>query len=66
MKAAIVRAEETVELSPTGELIRIAVYRFTLDALGPFEVRLPLTEDTEENLRTAIERKEKMLTNFVK
>jgi len=61
MKARIVGARETVELSPAGELVRIAVYNFTLDGLGPFEHRVPVTEDIPEKLKEAIRKKEDLI-----
>ena len=61
MKKRIVGARETVELSPTGELVRIAVYNYTLDDLGPFEYRVAVTLDTPEALKEHIRKKEELL-----
>lgn len=66
MERKIVGADETVRLTPKGELERIAVYRFTLDALGPFTHEVPVKEDTAEKLREAMEQKEKILLEGVK
>lgn len=66
MEKKIVGAEETIEMTPAGELRRLAVYRFTLDALGPFEHRIPVTEDTTEHLKETIRRKEQILEESVK
>jgi len=62
----LVSSEETTELGPGGELIRYVVYRYTLQGYGPFEVRLPLTEDTEENIKEAILERAKKLNLFKK
>ena len=61
MKKRIVGARETVELSPTGELVRIAVYNYTLDDLGPFEYRVPVALDTPEGLKEHLRNKEALL-----
>jgi len=66
MKRRIIGAKETVELSPTGQLIRIAVYNYTLDDLGPFEYRVPVAMDTPEALKEAIRKKEELLGEATK
>jgi len=53
----IMRAEETVELSATGELLRKAVYRYTVDGLGPFEVRVDVIDDLPAKIRAIIDKK---------
>lgn len=53
----IMRAEETVELSATGELLRKAVYRYTIDGMGPFEVRVDLIDDVPDKIRAIIDKK---------
>lgn len=61
MRKKIVGARETVELDPAGNLVRIAVYDFTLDDLGPFVYQVPKKEDTREGLITAIKAKEEIV-----
>jgi len=61
MKKRIVGADETVVFTPAGELQRIAVYRYTLDDLGPFEYRVPVERDTVEGLKEAMRKKEEII-----
>jgi len=46
---------ETVQLTPQGTLQRIRVYKYMLDDLGPFTHQVPVEEDTQEKLETAIQ-----------
>jgi len=64
MKRMLVEGtRETTELTPAGTLVRVAVYRYTLDGLGPFEYRVAVEEDTPEKLVEAIEKKEEILSS---
>jgi len=66
LDVVLVRSEETTELGPGGELIRFAVYRYTLQGFGPFEIKLSLLDDTEENIKNAIIERAKKLKLFKK
>ena len=66
LDVVLVRSEETTELGPGGELVRFVIYRYTLSGYGPFEIKLPLTEDTEENIKNAIIERAKKLELFKK
>jgi len=65
LEVQLTRAEETVKLDPTGEVGRISVYRYTLGGFGPFEIRLPLEQDTDENIVAAMTQKARRLKRFM-
>lgn len=56
---------ERVELTTTGVLQRLAVYKFMLDDYGPFEYAVPKEEDTVGNLKKAIREKEAILEEAI-
>lgn len=56
MKVRIDKARETTDFKGN-ELIRVSVYEYYLDELGPFIYRVPVTEDTQEALKAAIKAK---------